>query len=233
MESQFTVFYSNEFLLIFTTFIIMSLILVCYKLGRIYLISLTAVCLVLSNLIGPKIVSVFGFAISVGTSIFAALPLATDLLTEKYGKKHAKIAVYTAFLGMIMLILISRPISLLGNLAFSQTSSDAVNSLLNSSLRLMIASPLAYLIWQIVDIMVYFYVKKITGEKMLWLRNNTSTFIAQAGSTFTFFGLAFIGTGTPWIEISVVTVGFYWIIAIIDTGFVYAARLMRPLDLKN
>jgi hypothetical protein len=225
-------FHTTEFLFISTTLVSMGVVLFAYKLGKVYVIALTAVALILANVIGPKIVSVFGFAITAGTPIFAVLPLATDLLTERYGKKVAKSAVYSAFLGMLLFILVSQLIIAMEWLSFSETTGRAVDTILGSSLRLMVASPVAYVVWQMVDIGLYLWIKEITGEKYLWLRNNVSTFVAQTGSTYMFFGLAFTGTGNPWIEIATVTVVFYWIIAIIDTPFAYLSRRIKPLELS-
>jgi hypothetical protein len=221
---------STEVWFLATTLITMTVVMVAYWLGRLYIIALVPACLVLSNFVGPKIVSVFGFPITAGTPLFAALPLATDLIVEKYGKKDARIAVLTAFLAMGLFVLVSRPITQMPWLPFAQTSGEAVDILFSSSVRLMLASPIAYVIWQYADIWIYGKVKEITGDSNLWIRNNISTVIAQAGSTFTFFGLAFVGTGTPWVEISFVTICFYWVIAAIDTVFVYAAKRIEPRD---
>lgn len=223
---------STEFWFFATTAITMGVVLIAYRLGKIYLISLVAVCLVLSNIVGPKIVLVFGYAITAGTPLFAALPLATDLLTEKYGKSVARSAVLTAFLAMILFVLVSKPIIFMPWLPFSEAPGVAVDTLLSSSVRLMLASPVAYVIWQFIDIWIYHFIKSRTGEAKLWLRNNVSTVIAQAGSTLTFFGLAFIGTDVPWLEISYVTIAFYWVIALFDTVIVYAARRFEPLEFE-
>ena len=225
-----TILNTTEFWFLFTTFLTMGAILAAYKLGKVYLMSLVAICLVLSNVIGPKIVSVFGYAITAGTPLFAALPLATDLLTERYGKTVARNAVVAAFVGMILFALISRPVIHMAWLPFSESAGTAVDTLMSSSLRLMIASPLAYAIWQFIDIGIYHFIKARTGEPMLWLRNNVSTVVAQAGSTLTFFFLAFAGTDVPWLQIAIVTIGFYWVIAALDTVVVYAAKHVEPLE---
>lgn len=223
---------TTEFWFLLTTLLSMALMLIAYKLGKRYVIALTAVLLVLANVMGPKIVSVFGFAITAGTPLFAALPLATDLLVEKYDKKVARNAVYAAFLGMVLFILVSQPIIAMQWLSFAEQAGKAVDTILSQSLRLMIASPVAYFLWQLVDIKVYAWIKDKTGESLLWLRNNASTVIAQAGSTYTFFALAFVGTENPWIEIATVTVVFYWVIALIDTVVVYLSRGIEPMELE-
>lgn len=222
---------STELAFISLTAIAMSFVLFTFYLGRIWTVGFIAILLVLSNIVGPKIVSIFGFAITAGTPIFAALPLATDLLTEKYGKEAARQGVFLAFCGMIFFASISQLVILMPTIGFAQAPGDAVDLIFSASLRLMIASPVAYLIWQMVDIWVYHWIYEKTGPAHLWARNNISTVIAQAGSTYTFFFLGFAGTGEAWVEIATVSVVFYWIIAAFDTIVVYLSRRITPRDL--
>ena len=220
----------TEFFFFALAVLSMAGVLLAFTAGRVWLIGSTAVLLVLANIVGPKVVSVFGFAITAGTPLFAALPLATDLLTERYGKAAAKQAVWLAFSVMFFFIAIGYLITAMNPLPFATEAGAIVDGIFAQSLRLLVASPVAYLIWQFIDIALYHAILKRTGEGHLWLRNNVSTFVAQAGSTLTFFVLAFLGTGVPWFEIALVTIGFYWVIALIDTVIVYASRAITPLD---
>lgn len=218
---------STELSFAIATLVCMAFVVGAYALGRIYLIALTAALLVLSNVIGPKIVSVFGFAITAGTPIFSALPLATDLLAERYGSRSARLAVFSAFVAMMLFVGLTWPIASMEALPFAAEAGAAVDTVMNQSLRLMLASPIAYFIWQLIDIWIFGNLKKAFQGRKLWLRNNVSTIVAQAGSTLTFFGLAFGGTDVPWIEIAIVTIVFYWIIALfVDTPFIYATRYL-------
>lgn len=218
---------STELAFILLAIISMTFAVVAFYLGKIWLIGFTAVTLLLANMVGPKVVSVFGLAITAGTPLFAGLPIATDLLSEYYGKKAAKQAVYIAFGGMMFFSAASYFVLTMEALPFAAVAGGAVDTIFTTSLRLMIASPVAYLIWQLVDIQVYEYIHNKTGETHLWLRNNVSTIVAQAGSTVTFFFLGFYGTGQPWMEIALVTIVFYWVIAFFDTGAMYATKILR------
>lgn len=208
-------------------------VLIAYKLGKIWICSFIALCLILSNITGPKIIDVFGFAITAGTPLFAALVFGTDLLAERYGKKEARRAVLIGFFGMAFFIILSQIVLLTTALPFSETSGNAIDTIYSTSLRMMVASPIAYLIWQLCDVWLYDKIRQKTGEKMLWLRNNASTFTTQVGSTFTFFFLAFYGENDSWVQIATVTVLFYWIIASLDTAFIYLSKTIIPLDIKT
>lgn len=222
---------STELAFFMLTGVTMVFCLGAFYLGRYWLVAFTAVCLLLSNIVGPKIVTIFGYTITAGTPIFAALPLATDLLTERYGKAVARTAVMMAFFAMMFFVAISFFVLSMASFEFTKDAGEAVDFVFSASLRLMIASPVAYLIWQFIDIWIYHAIKSATGEKMLWLRNNVSTFTAQAGSTYTFFFLGFYGTGEPWVQIATVSILFYWCIALIDTVIVYASKGIEPRDI--
>lgn len=223
----------NEAAFIFLVIASMCSALLAYKLGKTWLISFIALCLILSNITGPKIIEVFGFAITAGTPMFAALVFGTDMLAERYGKKVAQQAVFIGFMGMAFFLLLSQAVLMMDALPFAATQGNAIDTIYSSSLRMMIASPIAYLIWQSFDVWLYDKIHKKTGEGKLWLRNNASTFTTMAGSTLTFFFLAFYGINDAWLEIAIVTIIFYWLIASLDTAFIYLSKIIEPLDLKQ
>ena len=207
--------------------------LLAYKLGKVWLSTFIALCLILANITGPKVIEVFGFAITAGTPMFAALVFGTDMLAERYGKKVAQQAVFIGFMGMAFFIALSQIVLMMTPLPFAETPGNAIDTIYSSSLRMMIASPVAYLIWQSFDVWLYDKIHQKTGEKMLWLRNNASTFTTMVGSTLTFFFLAFYGVNDAWLEIALVTIVFYWLIASVDTIFIYLSKIIKPLDIQD
>ncbi len=127
----------NEVGFIFLCLISMIFILISYRLGKIWLCSFIALCLILSNITGPKIIDVFGFAITAGTPLFAALVFGTDLLAERYGKKEAQRAVLIGFFGMVFFIILSQIVLLTIALPFAKASGDAIDTIYNTSLRMI------------------------------------------------------------------------------------------------
>jgi uncharacterized integral membrane protein (TIGR00697 family) len=90
---------------------------------------------------------------------------------------------------------------------------------------LISASMLAYLVAQLIDVRIFHYLKKVTNEKKLWLRNNLSTMFSQlidtiiVNSIFLYFGL-----NLDWdiiIKIIIASYLFKIIIALLDTPLVY------------
>ena len=101
----------------------------------------------------------------------------------------------------------------------------------------MLASMLAYLFAQFIDIKIYHFWKKLTNGKMLWLRNNFSTFSSQIIDTVTVITLLCLFEVLSWdIFLGLVISGvlFKILVAFLDTPllyfFVYLFR--RKFDLK-
>lgn len=137
------------------------------------------VIVVMSNILSAKMVVVPYLAISIPTGliIYPLTFLLSDLVTEIFGAKRAKLMVYIALamsllsFGMIQFALILPESELDQQKAF-----QAVLGL--SSIRIF-SSLISYLISQLVDIQLYAAIKRWTGSKFLWLRNNASTCISQ------------------------------------------------------
>jgi uncharacterized integral membrane protein (TIGR00697 family) len=94
----------------------------------------------------------------------------------------------------------------------------------NTVLAVM-ASMISYLFAQFIDIQLYHFWKKLTSGKMLWLRNNFSTFFSQFIDTFTVLFLLCSFELISWENFGNLLIsGFLFkiLIAICDTPFLYA-----------
>ena len=96
---------------------------------------------------------------------------------------------------------------------------------------------LAYLCAQFIDIKIYHFWKKLTKGKMLWLRNNFSTFSSQIIDTVTVISLLCLFEVLSWdsfLGLVVSGIIFKILIAFLDTPllylFVYLFR--KKFDLK-
>ena len=72
----------------------------------------------------------------------------------------------------------------------------AFERVFSNALRIQISSMFAFLTSQVVDISVFFLLKKATGNRMLWLRATGSTAVSQAIDTAIITGLVFGGQMT-------------------------------------
>lgn len=152
----------------------------------VYQIISAAFCVivVISNIISAKMVKLpylHDFSIPAGLILYPLTFLLSDLVTEIYGPKKAKLMVYIA-LGMNLLnfALIQFALILPASFEGEQAAFRAVLGL--SGLRIF-SSLTAYVVAQIVDIQLYALIKRWTGPHFLWLRNNGSTCASQIVDT--------------------------------------------------
>jgi queuosine precursor transporter len=141
------------------------------------------VIVVVSNILSAKMVTLpwIDMVIPAGLFTYPLTFILSDLATEVYGAKKAKHIVYIA-LGMNLLSfgMIQASISLPAQNLEEQRVFHAVLGL--SGLRIF-SSLISYVTSQVIDIQLYALIKRWTGMKHLWLRNNASTCISQIVDT--------------------------------------------------
>lgn len=101
---------TNEFLFIFLSLLSLSLVLVAFLAGKIWLVALVAVNAVLLNIFATKGIYIFGMATTGGNILYASIFFATDLLGEHYGKKDATKAVMVGFFASLFFVVASQSI---------------------------------------------------------------------------------------------------------------------------
>lgn len=176
--------------------------------------------LVVAAVVSSKIILVAGFAVPAGVLAYSLTFIASDVISEVWGKERANEVVFSGFVTLVMT-------SALAWLAVSWPAApfwggqDAFASVIGNTPRIVAASLVAYLISQKHDIWLFHFLKKQTNGKHLWLRNNVSTMISQLIDSTIFVTIAFWGI----LPVTEVILG-QWIIklaiAAVDTPIVYA-----------
>ncbi|GAB4516947.1 MAG: queuosine precursor transporter [Phycisphaerales bacterium] len=129
------------------------------------------------------------FAVAVGVLPYPITFLCTDFISELYGKARANAVVWTGFLLNVWVVFI---LWLGGVLpGFEQRAADG-SLVLDAAGRepvffevrtlafgAVVASMIAYLVAQLVDVHVFHFWKRVTKGRHLWLRNNGSTLVSQ------------------------------------------------------
>ncbi len=211
---------------------------------NIYLIlaALFISSLVVSNLIFQKFfywepLGLYRFEISVGILPYPITFLITDILSEIYGKKKANQVVIAGIFASLFSMIIILVADFTPAIVSSPINNTTFHEVFGLSPLAVLASMLAYLFAQFIDIKVFHFWKKLTKGKHLWLRNNFSTFFSQFIDTFTVVFLLCSFGVLPWnIFNSLLISGFLFkvIIAALDTpilyGIVYLFR--RKFNLK-
>lgn len=181
--------------------------------------------LILANTLGTKITSIFGVRMSFGIFFVPILFLVTDIIAEVYGKKRAQSFVYIALVVQIFaLIMIFLSIKAFPNPTWG--NQEAYATIFGATLRMTVASVIAFFISQFHDVWSFEFWKKKTKGKYLWFRNNASTIVSQFIDTTIFMFLAFYMVApkftVPFIFSLIIP---YWLFKIafaaIDTPFCY------------
>lgn len=202
----------------------------------LYLGALFITSLVVSNLIFQKFfywypfgeeATLFGaplFELSVGILPYPLTFLITDLISEIYGRRKANQVVTAG----IFASLFSMTIIFVANAAPSNPWSPVDDGLFKTVFALspvaVLASMMAYLLAQYIDIGIYHFWKRLTKGKYLWLRNNFSTFSSQFIDTFTVIFLLCVFGVLSWDNFyGLVVSGFIFkvMIAALDTPLLY------------
>jgi len=195
------------------------------------LLGIFVAALVAANLLGTKITAwqitgTFAISASVGILAFPLTFLITDIVEEVHGRRKATSFVYAGFISLALVFILTT-ISVVLPPASRYTANEAYVTVFGSSLRIILASLVAFGISQTHDLWAFNYLRQKTRGKHLWLRNNLSTMASQFLDTTVFMFLAFYMM-TPKF-----TAGFifqlilpYWLlkvlVAALDTPFCYA-----------
>ncbi|NCO00040.1 queuosine precursor transporter [Candidatus Falkowbacteria bacterium] len=180
----------------------------------LYLASLFA-----ANTLGLKIMPfIFGTHLSVSIIFFPFVFLTTDVIGQVYGRRMAKNFVMAGFISVAVfmlysLISLSAPWSQ-GGLAFK----DSYNTIFSVSLRMSLASLLAYVIGEYQDVLAFFWFKKKLNDKAFWLQSNLSNLWSQFLDTGIFMLVAFIGV---YPLKTIILMGLPWWLYKVGMGFVY------------
>ncbi|WP_053219460.1 queuosine precursor transporter [Virgibacillus senegalensis] len=220
----------NELLWLVFAFLNFSMLMVVYRIfGKSGLFVWIGMSTVVANIQVVKTIELFGLTATLGNIIYGTAYLATDIINEKYGKKEAKKAVWMGFFTLIAMTVMMQA-ALLFKPGTEDIAQAAMETFFGLAPKIAAGSLAAYIISQYFDVWIYAQLKRIfPGTKYLWLRNNGSTMISQLLDSAVFCGIAFFGEYpfSVWMEIFFTTYIIKFIVAAIDTPFLYWAKRMH------
>ena len=176
--------------------------------------------LAIAAVLSSKIISVAGLFVPAGVLAYCLTFICTDVVGEVHGKKAANMVVLSGFVALVMVFLLIQ-IALNWAPAPFWQQAEAFKAILGMTPRIIIGSLVAYLVSQYHDVWLFHLMKRLTGGKHLWIRNNASTAVSQFIDSVIFITIAFYGIMPVWPLI----LG-QWVVklavAVIDTPLVYA-----------
>lgn len=198
----------------------------------------------LEKLLGlqPANLTMFGetglsFNLSCGVLLWPLEFIITDLVNEFYGPKAVKRISYIAvglisYAFFIFYVAINFPPADFwvgsGTQIHIPDMNDAFNAVFGQGMWIIVASIIAFLVSQLVDVTIFHRIKKVTGEKKVWLRATGSTVISQLVDSFIVVFIAFkIGKGWSWptvLSISLLGYSYKFLVAVLMTPVIYFAE---------
>lgn len=183
---------------------------------------------IVAELIGGKIINLYGFTLSVGVVLWPVVFLTTDVINEYYGKQGVrKLSVMTAALiaYSFVALLIAMKIPAYMYPSISVVSDEQFGAVFGQSMWIIAGSITAFLTSQFVDVAVFWFFRKITGNRMIWLRSTGSTVISQLVDSFVVTGIAFWWPGkwTTEVYVDASMNGYFFklMIAVVLTPLIY------------
>ncbi len=177
------------------------------------------------------------FNLTAGVVLWPVVFVMTDIINEYYGTRGVKFLSYLA-VGLISFafLMVYAAIHLSPADWWVESAADqgvpnfqlAFAKIFGQGLWIILGSLVAFLVGQILDVAVFHKLKKLTGEKKVWLRATGSTLVSQIVDSFVVLIIAF-KLGADWSWALVLAVGFNnyfykFFVAVILTPIIYLAH---------
>ena len=188
--------------------------------------------IVLANWFDPRLIRIFNLDTDAGTIIFPLTYLLSDLITEVYGYKHARRAIWCGFLFNALFIMYGQIIIHLPS-ALYPTHNAMFDQLLAANARIIIASAISYLCAEPLNSYVMAKLKIKMSGRWIGVRFVASTFLASGLDSAIFGVIAFYGVMSNH-NLWVLIVTMWFIKVFIEIiGLPISIRLARKLKQKE
>lgn len=177
---------------------------------------------------------------TVGVLLWPIIFIMTDIINEYYGRRGVKLLSY------LSIILISYAFVMIfagihlspadwwlasGEAQNIDNMQNAYSAIFGQGMWIIIGSLIAFLVAQLLDVMVFHRIRKATGEKKVWLRATGSTLVSQLFDSFIVLYIAFVIGPQNWsislfLAIGTVNYIYKFIVAIALTPVIYFAHNM-------
>jgi uncharacterized integral membrane protein (TIGR00697 family) len=186
--------------------------------------------------------NIYSFNLTCGVLLWPVIFIMTDIINEYYGTKGVKFLSWLTIglitYGFIMVFAAIKTVPVPWWITTKQDigiadMNAAYNGIFGQGLGIIIASMTAFLVGQFVDVFIFHKIKKVTGEKKIWLRSTGSTLVSQLIDSFVVLMIAFYfypklvpGQGSPWpfdqvIAICIVNYIYKFMMALLLTPVIY------------
>ncbi len=142
----------------------------------------------------------FSFNLTAGVLLWPVVFIMTDIINEYYGERGVKFLSYLtvgllvyAFLMYYLAIKLVPADWWLGSKTAQgiPNMQSAYAQVFGQGIAIILGSLVAFLIGQVVDVVIFHKIKKWSGEKYIWLRSTGSTVVSQFIDSFVVLFIAF------------------------------------------
>ena len=196
----------------------------------------------------PADLNIFGFNLSfnltAGVLLWPVVFIMTDIINEYYGRRGVRFISFTAaglILYAFLMVYFSMGLTPADFWVQRETGSGiinmdlAFNTIFGQGLWIIAGSITAFLIGQFVDVTVFHFLKRKTGNPKIWLRATGSTLVSQFIDSFVVLFIAFyIGAGWELelvLAIGIVNYMYKFSVAIILTPVLYVIHYLIDIYL--
>lgn len=187
----------------------------------------------------------YSFNLTCGVLLWPVVFVMTDIINEYYGVKGVR---FLSWLTIILIgfgfLIVFGAIQTTPNAWWVSSKQEAgidnmetaFSGIYGQGLGIIVASMTAFLLAQLLDVFIFHKIKKLTGEKRIWLRATGSTIISQLIDSFVVLLIAFYfypllvkGQGKPWpfdqlLAICIVNYLYKFTVALLLTPVIYAVH---------
>ena len=176
----------------------------------------------------PANISIFGqenlsFTMTCGVLLWPVVFIMTDIINEYFGMRGVRFLSYLT-VGLILyafaMIYIAIGVPAADFYISSMVEQGIANmntafaGVFGQGLWIIAGSVIAFLIGQMIDVIVFHRIRKVTGERKLWLRATGSTLVSQLIDSFVVLIVAFYISGKYPLA---------WVLAVGVVNFIYKA----------
>ena len=151
---------------------------------------------IVAELISCKQVDIGFYPIIAGIVPWPVVFLLTDVMNEYYGKKAVRrlswiTSAMIAFCFIVVYAAVALPTA-----ERSYATDAEFSKLFGGSLPIMIGSIIAFIVSQMIDVWAFWFMRRLTGERYIWLRSTGSTLFSQLVDSYLVLLIGFWIPGT-------------------------------------
>lgn len=151
-----------------------------------------AACMLIANILAAKIIMIGPWSAPAGVLIFPLAYIINDVIVEVWGYARARLIIWTGFGVNLMAALFYMLGIALPSASFFE-GQEAFRIILGSSIRIVFASLLAYLVGSFMNAFIMSRFKLMTKGKIFSLRAVVSTLAGEGADSLMFIAIAFAG----------------------------------------